>query len=382
MRVVVFLILALVLFGCSSNGQQAEKGTWNVTVHGKVGFPQQGNITIMELVRSGNGWQDTIQLKKDYTYSKTIKLKEPGFYRINFYNTQSVDLILGKDNVEVNVDGNNNVGFSEIKGSSEIDFIRKIMTMQQGVMATPEATKLSQEFQVAQQAGDEKKMLDLQLQYQVLAAKTADQIAEIIKKEPASLGVINLLQGGQVLDRDKYIETYIISADKAKKAWPNSSVVKEFAEMVDKNKAIAIGQLAPEIALPNPAGQTVKLSSLRGKYVLIDFWAKWCGPCRRENPNVVKAYQAYRDKGFEVFGVSLDRSKEDWVKAIQEDNLTWTHVSDLKYFQSEAALLYNINAIPFSVLIDPSGLIVAKNLRGLELHNKLAEVFEKKKTGL
>ena len=147
--------------------------------------------------------------------------------------------------------------------------------------------------------------------------------------------------------------------------------------MVESLKAVAIGQVAPEIALPNPDGQIVKLSSLRGKYVLIDFWAKWCGPCRKENPNVVKAYLANKDKGFEVFGVSLDRNKEDWVKAIKEDNLTWTHVSDLKYFQSEAALKYNITGIPFSVLVDPKGVIIAKNLRGEDLHKKLEEVLGK-----
>ncbi|MFN8689449.1 MAG: peroxiredoxin family protein, partial [Cyclobacteriaceae bacterium] len=168
---------------------------------------------------------------------------------------------------------------------------------------------------------------------------------------------------------------YRDAAEKLQAELPNSPYISEFIARVKTMEATAVGQLAPEISLPNPEGEVISLSSLRGQYVLVDFWAKWCGPCRRENPNVVKAFNKYKDKGFTIFGVSLDRTREDWVKAIQEDGLTWTHVSDLKYFESQAARDYNINAIPFSLLLDREGKIIAKNLRGAALEMKLEEVF-------
>jgi len=135
------------------------------------------------------------------------------------------------------------------------------------------------------------------------------------------------------------------------------------------------GGEAPEIDLKTPEGTQLKLSSLRGKYVLIDFWASWCGPCRKENPNVVRMYKQYHDKGFEILGVSLDNSKEKWMQAIQADGLTWKHVSDLAGWSSVAAKAYSVSSIPFTVLLDKNGKIIGKNLRGPALEEKLKEVL-------
>jgi peroxiredoxin len=373
------LLLIALCLSCSTNGkeEQEDDGSWYVTVNGKVGYPQSGQITIQELKDGSAGWQDTIGLKSDYTFSKKVKLEEPGYYRLNFYNKQMVTLILNKDNVHVNVDGNSQQGFAEIKGSSDIDLIQRVQELQAKVNADPAVEQLNDEFMLAAQRKDEATMQKLQQKYQQLVKKYNDEIASLMLENSPSLAVINLLQSN-ILDKDQYQETYIQVAEKLKKEWPGYSQSANFVDYVEKMKLTAVGQPAPEIALPDPQGNIVKLSSMKGQYVLVDFWAKWCGPCRQENPNVVRAYQKYKDKGFTVYGVSLDRSKADWLQAIEQDNLTWTHVSDLKYWQSEAAKTYNITGIPFSLLLDPNGVIIAKNLRGAALHQKLAEIFAAK----
>jgi peroxiredoxin len=147
------------------------------------------------------------------------------------------------------------------------------------------------------------------------------------------------------------------------------------AERAEILKRVAVGQKAPDFTLNDPEGNPVSLSSLQGKYVMIDFWASWCRPCRQENPNVVRMYNKYRDKGFEILGVSLDEDRNKWVKAIEDDQLTWTHVSDLQRWGSAPGKLYGVNSIPHTVLIDPAGIIIANNLRGAALEQKLQEIL-------
>lgn len=154
-----------------------------------------------------------------------------------------------------------------------------------------------------------------------------------------------------------------------------STYMIDLNQRVERLRNVQIGQTAPDFIMNDTTDNPVALSSLRGKYLLVDFWAAWCPPCRAENPNIVAAYQKYHEKGFDVLGVSLDRKREDWIKAIHDDQLTWHHVSDLKFWSNEAAALYAVNSIPSSVLLDPDGVIIARNLKGEDLHNKLEEIF-------
>ncbi|MCD8178019.1 MAG: AhpC/TSA family protein [Tannerellaceae bacterium] len=179
--------------------------------------------------------------------------------------------------------------------------------------------------------------------------------------------------------------SYRLSADEIESALAlmdpslnDTEYVEALKEHVEVLRSVEPGKPAPNFSATSPEGETIELHDRLGNgYVLLDFWASWCGPCRRENPNVVEAYKKYHSKGFDVFGVSLDRAKDPWVEAIDKDNLTWTHVSDLKFWDSAPAKLYGVRAIPANFLIDPQGNIVAKNLTGEDLQEKLAEIYGK-----
>jgi peroxiredoxin len=157
--------------------------------------------------------------------------------------------------------------------------------------------------------------------------------------------------------------------NKSSAKFPGSTAFNE----LKKNQR---SQQAPDFTLPDTTGTPVSLSSFKGKYVLVDFWASWCAPCRQENPNVVKAFNQFKDKNFTILGVSLDKNKAAWLQAIKNDGLSWNHVSDLKYWESEAAALYDVRSIPYNVLIDPTGKIIGEDLRGKDLENTLQQVLK------
>ena len=196
-----------------------------------------------------------------------------------------------------------------------------------------------------------------------------------LKAKPNSpLALYALKQyAGWDIDGDK-VDPLFLALPASVQQWPSAIALKE---QIDIAKKTGIGKIAMDFTQNDTLGNPVSLSSFKGKYVLVDFWASWCGPCRVENPNVVRVFNQYKDKGFTVLGVSLDRpnAKDKWLKAIHDDNLTWTHVSDLKFWDNEVAKQYGIKAIPQNLLIDPQGVIIAKNLRGEDLEAKLGQVF-------
>jgi peroxiredoxin len=171
------------------------------------------------------------------------------------------------------------------------------------------------------------------------------------------------------------VEPLFLSLPEAKR---NSPSGQEMAKKIETAKKTGIGAIALDFTQNDTLGKPVTLSTFRGHYVLVDFWASWCGPCRAENPNVVEAFNQYKEKGFQILGVSLDQpnGKEKWMKAIHDDKLTWMHVSDLKYWKNEVAVLYGIQAIPQNFLLDPTGKIIGKDLRGDALKKKLAEIYQ------
>lgn len=219
---------------------------------------------------------------------------------------------------------------------------------------------------------DEVNMKKLDDEIEVLSSEMSDNVygsyAKSNPNSPLSVYAVKQVAGWDIVPEK--VEPLFNTLPESVQQWPSAVKLKE---QIETAKKTGIGKNAIEFTQNDTLGIPVSLSSFRGKYLLIDFWGSWCGPCRQENPNVVKAFQKYKERGFHILGVSLDREgqKEKWMKAIHDDKLEWSHVSDLKFWQNEVAVMYGIQAIPQNLLINPEGIIIAKNLRGEELDKKL-----------
>ena len=359
----IFALLLLVPFALSAQKKFVINGNLS-------GLPESSAVSLS----NANTPDDTVArgiVKAGGTFELRGSVAEPNLYQLNFDGVQKkFTLFIGNDMVNVSGDVET-IQDLQVKGSEvHNDFeqfkktfnplFQELTAMGQRINRTP---SLQQNDSVM---GAYKKHLQS-------IKNEVDKFVASHNDSPVAPFVV-LVTSEMEQDLPALERRYA----KFDKGVQNGFYGKILKQQIDNSKKGAIGTDAIDFTQADVDGKNVSLSSFRGKYVLVDFWASWCRPCRAENPNVVKAYNKYKDKNFTVLGVSLDQSRASWVKAINNDNLVWTQVSDLKGWNNEAAAKYNIQSIPQNFLIDPSGKIVAKNLRGEDLESTLDEILGKK----
>lgn len=380
----IFLVILLPLSACKNN---------NIEITGKLTNPFKDEyIYLDELRDSSLETIDSALIGEDGAFSFSLRRKAPAFYLLKTDETNFLTMLLEPGQIaEINAP-NDSLNFpGKIKGSRGTELMAEY---NRKLSETISSLSGLREIYLASVGTPD---LPLVMERLDSTARTyLDDISSYTKKyideNLSSLVALTALYqqiapGEYVLNPQKDLEYFLKVDSSLYSLYPDYEPVKTLHEQVmhlvsDMTAQNIIdsrfrhGTEAPEITLPDTAGNPVKLSSSRGNIVLLDFWAAWCPPCRMENPNLVKAYDLYHDRGFTIFQVSLDRTKEAWTKGIREDNLgRWIHVSDLKYWNSEVIPVYNLEQIPTSYLLDREGRIIASNLRGDELLNRLEQIF-------
>jgi peroxiredoxin len=272
--------------------------------------------------------------------------------------------------IEIEADADS-IDNTEISGSSSNDDFTVFTDEMKRF--SKEVNKLKKEFASARMAADEEKQRMARIKFEAMIENQRVFAKNYIRENNSSTTApfVALWQLSEQLDCNE-IDSLVRSFDPSIQ---NSIYIEQLKKKADEKRTLTVGNMAPDFTMKNQNGQPLTLSSLRGKVVLIDFWASWCQPCRHENPNVVKLYDEYKSKGFDIIGVSLDRDKKSWLKAIEDDQLEWHHVSDLKFWNNEVAQKYKVKSIPHTVLLDKNGKIVANNLQGDLLAQKLSEIL-------
>lgn len=366
-----FILIAIsVLFVTSA---QAQKSSDPVVISGTISEKGDYKQIYLDTLHSQNPWIfASSAIESNGAFKLVAPVKAADIFRLRLDDKNYMMLILTPgEKITLKTVGGKLGGDAVIEGSFHTELLYKTMnTIQQ--FETRKA-ELNVQYTTIQTSPKRDSLAALIIsEYQANDSLQKQSLISQIEKYPASLAWI-FFQDKLDMSKDFAV---IDKMDAAMlKAYPENEFVKQNHQLVEVERKTAIGSLAPDIELTDPSGKIRKLSSLKGKVVLIDFWASWCGPCRKENPNVVATYNKYKDKGFEVFSVSLDKDRDAWLAAIAKDNLIWpNHVSDLKYWKSAGAATYGVSSIPFTVLVDKKGKIVAKKLRGEELEKQVMEL--------